>query len=255
MDAIDNIVRDADAPASGRNAPRWRRIAEELEQDIRNGVVPTGNPLPTVLELASRFAVNRHTVRQALQFLQMRGLVSIEQGRGTFVRRPTFDYRLGRRVRFADSFIGDSSTDNTLIGAMEVEEALDKDAHRLNLPVGTLLWRFRTLRHAGGAPLATSMHCLEHARWPDFDRHFVRAGKSFTRALTSYGLSDYVRLSTRISAVLPTPQEQELLNISSTEPLLLSRAIDGVSADDPIHAVTTAFIGARIDFVVEPPVG
>lgn len=251
MRAIDKSdVETADHP-SGRGATLWRKIAETLESEIVQGLPPQGTALPTVLELASRFSVNRHTVRQALQSLQVRGLVSIEQGRGTFVRKPAFDYRLGRRVRFGDSFVGDGDTDNMLVGAMEVEPALDKEARRLKLAPGTLLWTFRTLRSVGGHPFSTSTHRLEQGRWPDFDKAYPRTGHSITRAIAEYGIHDFLRLSTRLSAVLPTEEERLLLKLGPDEPILLSKAIDGLINDQPFHTVTTAFIGARVELVLD----
>lgn len=235
-----------------REQPLWRQIAEKIERDIQQGVAAPGSALPTVLELAARFAVNRHTVRQALQSLQARGLISVEQGRGTFVRRPAFDYRLGRRVRFGDNFTEVEDTENILVGDMAAEPLSPKDAKRLKLPPDTLSWSFRTLRIVGGEPFSTSTHRLEHKRWPDFARVFKRCNCHFTRTLREFGMNDYLRLSTRLSAVLPTEEEQELLKVTASEPLFLSRGIDGLANTEPFHFVTTAFIGARIEFVFEP---
>lgn len=236
-----------------RHSPIWRRIADEIEDDIRKGIVPAGAALPTVLDLAARFAVNRHTVRQALQSLQTRGLVSIEQGRGTFARRPAFDYRLGRRVRFGDNFAGEENVGNQLVGGFDVEPLGEKDAARLKLAADTPVWCFRTLRHVDGAPFSTAFHRLEKERWPDFDKAFERHNCHFTQALTEYGVTDYLRLSTRLSAVPPTELECALLTIGPNEPLLLSRSVDGSADGQPFHLVSTAFLGARVEFVFEPP--
>jgi len=59
--------------------------------------------LPNETDLATRFAVNRHTIRRALQAIEAQGLVRIEQGRGTFVQEELIDYQLGRRTRFSHS--------------------------------------------------------------------------------------------------------------------------------------------------------
>lgn len=251
MGRIDKMKPEL-AEAQPRAARLWRSIADALEQDILEGRFAAGSALPTVLDLADRFDVNRHTVRQALQSLQARGLISVEQGRGTFVRQRAFDYRLGERVRFGDNFAGERDTDNVLIGKMTIEAALEKDARRLAVATGTPLWTFRTLRHVGGAPFSTSFHRVAQARFPDFDRMFKAHGQAFSRTMSACGAGDYRRLSTRVSAVLPTAEEQELLAVQHNEPILLSRAIDGLASDQPIHLVSTAFVGSRIEFVFEP---
>ena len=52
----------------------WRQIAETLEGDIKQQVFKPGQRLPTESELAERFAVNRHTVRRGIAFLEQEGL-------------------------------------------------------------------------------------------------------------------------------------------------------------------------------------
>ena len=56
----------------------WREIEEALSSDIAAGIYPAGGRLPVEADLADRFGVNRHTVRQALAALQERGAISIE---------------------------------------------------------------------------------------------------------------------------------------------------------------------------------
>ncbi|HEX7200561.1 MAG TPA: GntR family transcriptional regulator, partial [Dongiaceae bacterium] len=71
--------------ARGQGISLWRQIAESLSADVKAGRVKPGERLATELELAERFAVNRHTVRRAMAALADQGLLRIDQGRGTFV--------------------------------------------------------------------------------------------------------------------------------------------------------------------------
>src|SRR5690242_15523560 len=89
--------------ARGLGVALWRQIAGSLEKEISEGRLPAGTRLPTEAELSTRFAVNRHTVRRAMEELQSRGLVRIEQGRGSFVAEDVLDYPLGPRTRFSET--------------------------------------------------------------------------------------------------------------------------------------------------------
>src|SRR5277367_4818616 len=80
----------------------WRQISETLRQEIGGPDYPPGARLPTEAELSARFAVNRHTVRRALEELSRGGLIRIEQGRGTFVAEDVLDYTVGTRTRFTE---------------------------------------------------------------------------------------------------------------------------------------------------------
>jgi GntR family transcriptional regulator len=75
--------------------PRYAQLASLLRQRIARGQWNAGERLPSLDELRREFDVARVTVRQAVTLLQREGLVSAEQGRGTFVTgRPARERRL-----------------------------------------------------------------------------------------------------------------------------------------------------------------
>jgi DNA-binding FadR family transcriptional regulator len=71
---------------------RWRParlpavIVEELARRIVSGQLPEGSVLPTEPALCEEFGFSRTSVREGLKLLQERGLVRVEQGRGTTVQ-------------------------------------------------------------------------------------------------------------------------------------------------------------------------
>ncbi|MFC0012851.1 FadR/GntR family transcriptional regulator [Devosia nitrariae] len=62
-------------------------VASDLAHFILTAMVP-GTHLPSEAELASRYAVSRLTVREAVKLLEGRGLVEIARGRKATVREP-----------------------------------------------------------------------------------------------------------------------------------------------------------------------
>ena len=69
--------------------PRANRIYESLRRSIASGELPPDTKLPAHTELAQQYGVAPLTMRQVLAQLEARGMVSREQGRGTFVRART----------------------------------------------------------------------------------------------------------------------------------------------------------------------
>lgn len=61
------------------------QAAARFQEEIASGRWPVGERIPVEAELATAFGVGRNTVREALQSLVHSGLLSREQGRGTFV--------------------------------------------------------------------------------------------------------------------------------------------------------------------------
>lgn len=70
-------------------APRsqYRQIADLIRAAIEAGEYPPGSALPAEPELCSKFGVSRLTVNRAMTLLRAEGLVHVERGRGTFVRK------------------------------------------------------------------------------------------------------------------------------------------------------------------------
>jgi GntR family transcriptional regulator len=65
--------------------PRYVQLADLIRQRIARGVWISGGKLPSLEALMREFDVARVTVRQAVDLLAREGLVSAQQGRGTFV--------------------------------------------------------------------------------------------------------------------------------------------------------------------------
>jgi GntR family transcriptional regulator len=65
--------------------PRYLQLADLMRQRIARGLWATGQKLPSLEALVAEFGVARVTVRQAVDLLARDGLVSPQQGRGTFV--------------------------------------------------------------------------------------------------------------------------------------------------------------------------
>ena len=63
----------------------YRQLAERIRTDISSGRLKTGEMLPSMDHFAAEFALNKATVRQAINELAASGLVNIIPARGTFV--------------------------------------------------------------------------------------------------------------------------------------------------------------------------
>lgn len=72
----------------GKNEiPRYLRIADVLRVRLR--LLPFGAPFETEQSLTEEFGVSRGTIRQSLDILMREGLLTREQGRGSFRSKPS----------------------------------------------------------------------------------------------------------------------------------------------------------------------
>lgn len=73
-------------PVSG--VPIYRQIIDQVRYGVASGALTAGEQLPTVRALAVELAVNPNTVIKAYTELEREGLVTTEQGSGTFIASP-----------------------------------------------------------------------------------------------------------------------------------------------------------------------
>jgi len=65
--------------------PIYRQLMRQVEEAIASGRLATGDRLPSHRELAEQLVVAPLTVKKAYDELERAGLITTQQGRGTFV--------------------------------------------------------------------------------------------------------------------------------------------------------------------------
>jgi GntR family transcriptional regulator len=70
------------------HVPIYVQIVERIKHLIATGVMNPGDQLPTVRQLAADLRVNFNTIARAYRMLDESGVISTQQGRGTYVLEP-----------------------------------------------------------------------------------------------------------------------------------------------------------------------
>lgn len=65
--------------------PIYIQIVDQIRQRVAEGSLQKGDQLPTVRQLATDLRVNFNTVARAYRLLDEAGLISTQQGRGTYI--------------------------------------------------------------------------------------------------------------------------------------------------------------------------
>jgi len=228
----------------------WRRVADSIEHGITAGVYPSGEKLPAETEIAESYKVNRHTVRRALATLAERGLVRAERGSGTYVEARPIPYPLRARTRFSEIVGAGGREPRAELIASKIEAA-DRDlARRLELAPGTALVRLDTRRFADRTPISRGTTWLPAERFPDAAKVYQRV-RSITRVLAHYGVNDYRRKSTRLTAGLVDATDAALLALAPGNPVMNIEAVDVDLQGTPILTTRSRFAAERVTFVVE----
>jgi GntR family transcriptional regulator len=87
--------------------PAYRQIIDQILGAIASGTLRGGDQLPTVRQLAVDLSINPNTVVRAYRELEIRGILTTQQGIGTFVTAQPVPVDEAVRQRQLDHLIGD----------------------------------------------------------------------------------------------------------------------------------------------------
>lgn len=205
------------------NGPIYSQISETLLHEIRANYEP-GEYLPSEMSLASRFGVNRHTVRRAIDELVRDGVVERFRGRGTVVLDLPIYYPIQKNNRFTETL--------TRLGQKPFSQLLKKElvtvsegvARRLQIAPGSQVVWLETLRSIKERPVGISSQFLPEPYAQSVLAHYER-GSLHQFLFEQHGMRlkrDY----SLITAVLPQEEDARLLQMSRRLPLLRMKTVN-----------------------------
>jgi len=227
----------------------WRRIADQFEQAIASGDYGADGRLPSETDIAERFGVNRHTVRRALAALAERGLVRSARGSGTFVASRRLTYPIGERTRFSEIVgIAGHEVGGRLLGHA-VEPAGAGVARRLAVAEGSEVVRLDILRSADRVPVCHAASWVVAGRMPEVVQVY-RQERSMTATLAHFGIRDYRRASTSVTAAIGDAVDAAHLRLSPGRPILVVDSVDVDERGVPIVTTQARFAADRVSLLV-----
>ncbi|MBR4577991.1 MAG: winged helix-turn-helix transcriptional regulator [Oscillospiraceae bacterium] len=72
--------------SADQNEPIYKQLANQITAAINDGVFRPGDRLPTGKEMLEKYKISRGTLNAAYKQLAKNGLITVTQGKGTFVR-------------------------------------------------------------------------------------------------------------------------------------------------------------------------
>jgi len=224
-------------------APKYQEISAQLQAEILE--LTPGTLLPNERDLASRFAVSRMTVRQAMQTLTAAGLVTAVRGHGTFVADP----RITKQPTMS-SFTQDMLARKLRPGARMLSvtqvpagPVIGRD---LEIDEAATVFRVELLRIADQNPMCIEVTYLPTALLPgllELDLTMSLYELLFNRYRIRLIHSDaYIR------AVALARRQADLLAVKPRSPALLVRVLGQDHRKRMIERTETTYRADRFDF-------
>lgn len=217
------------------STPRYRQLADIIRSAIEEGRLSDNQALPSERELAETYGVSRDTVRKSVRFLEERGVIYSDHGRGTFVS-PAL---VRRTSRFIDSFTQDTQQRGSVAGQqvllVESTAASMGIAALLGLNPGHLLTRVRRVRTIDGAPVGLHDAYFPLPRGARLELAEVERAESLYRLLTErHGFAPAEAVE-NLNAGTADAEEARLLGIGKGSPVLICERITLSDRREPIE--------------------
>lgn len=224
---------------------RYRKIADELRDQVERGDFGAARLLPSESELSATYRASRVTVRKALEALRDEGLIDARQGLGWFVAADPLRQSLGR--------LGTIESQLSESGLEPVRRILEfgfvdaPPAARRALGADTVL-QVRRLNLADGEPFArVTVWCPEHL------------GRSLSKA--DVERSPFYELlpvplggaTQTIGAAAATAEDAALLEIPPGSPVLVCERVTRTADGEAVLCSEHVFPAHLTEFVVDLP--
>lgn len=201
---------------------KYQEIANELRSQIQAGVYKPGEQLALEREMCVQYGVSRITIKKAVDQLVKEGLVVKRRGSGTFVKslanEDVHDISMANQFSgFSKVFEGHKVS--TKVVRFDIIHPTAEVAEKLNITTDDFVYDIVRLRQVDGSPVVIEYTNMPIELIPGIKREVLE--KSIYRYIEEQ-LHFKIQSAHRfIRALLPTPEEEELLQIEhGTMPIL-----------------------------------
>lgn len=229
--------------------PKYLQIRKWIFGMIERGKIRVGDKLPTEEEMAKKFAVNRMTVRQALDELISEKMVTRRRGEGTILvaaKPQGYVYELQHITSFNDDMSKLGITPITKTRQFEVIDPSPDVKHQLGLRDGQKVLYSCRIKYALDEAVLIERSYLsfdEFSRLLDMDMD----GTLYHMLVENFNIELH-HADQVFSAVLMDDDDKEIFNIEVAEPCM---KLESVVYDDnniPVEVLHSLYRGERYKF-------
>ncbi len=229
--------------------PKYQIVATDLRRAILSQEWPAGSQIPTEESLARQYGVSRGTIRQALDQLTQEGLLSREQGRGTFVNPLPGNTRLSL-TSFNVAMQRQGLIPSTRLLDGSIQKADETIARKLHLRPGTPVIRIERLRLANGEPISREVRWLSQALCPNLLQEDLEHESIHDLLLHKFRLP-LTRMHHTVTVVSASQDDAELLGVPAGSTLFAVARLTYTSEDTPAVYYQAVFRTDQYHFVFE----
>lgn len=197
--------------------PLYARVKDHIVGHIRSGAWAPGARVPSENELVESFRISRMTANRALRELNSEGFVQRIPGVGTFVKEQPARSSLVELRNIADEIQARGHRYSSRLVSRHLITANPAIAEEFETEEDAQLFHVVIVHEENGAPVQLEDRHVNAAVVPDFMDQDFAAITPTAHLLQSAPVDE---LEHTVEALMPSPEQQRLLRITSMEPCL-----------------------------------
>jgi GntR family transcriptional regulator len=235
----------------GSPVPFYAQLSGYIEQKVRSYKWVAGQLLPSEQELCAIAGVSRTVVRQAINELERKGLVTKQSGKRSSIAFPIYQGSLMQNLSgFYEDAMATGQHPTTKVLGLRVIPATQEIGEALQIEEGSPVIELNRLRFLDGEPEVLVMTYLPQSMCPDLVNEEL-ASQSLYRLLTQkYGLHITQGIRT-MKAIALDRKSARLLGVRTGSPALLMKSRGQLADGRPLEYFIALHRGDRAQFEVK----
>jgi len=229
--------------------PKYIQLVEIIKHEILSGKFKGGDKLLSENELKKEYNVSSTTVRKCIDILRHYGLITREQGVGTFVSERPVERSLQKILSFTKNMEQVGLEPSTKVLEKKMIQAYGKYIDRLGVKRGENIFRLKRLRFGSGTPMMLEVRYINLMLCPGISNEDL-SGSLYDIYEKRYGIIlDKAKQHLRI--VFLKEKEAKLLECKTGAPSFLVTGTTYTANDESIEYEESLYRGDEYDFFVE----
>lgn len=232
--------------------PKYLQLSEWLKRMIEKGRYAVGEKLPSEIEFATMFDLNRNTVRQALLQLANEGLLIRKNGVGTFVTskyEDKFQYSLKNITSLTREFSKLGYRLKTDLISKKVVETTADLTEKLMLGGDVRAIQIKRVRRGNDIPLVIERSYLPYREFKSI-LHMDVPDSLYKILISEFGVTLQRSIQTLRSIQLPD-KDADLLEVESGFPAMFQESIIYDENGIAVELLHSSYRGDKFVFSVE----
>ncbi|MGL5057569.1 MAG: GntR family transcriptional regulator [Fusobacteriaceae bacterium] len=221
--------------------PRYIAIAKELEEKILNNVYKKNERLPAERVLAEEYNVTRVTVRNAIDYLVLKGLLEKRVGSGNYIKKNTLNLNISEQLSFSEKSHFLNQTPHTDVIEFKEIYADSKLIEIFNCKSDEIFFFIKRVRYLDDIPANLENTYLPKKLFPELSKDIMLGSKyDFVERTLSIKES-----YNKITPILPDKDLVKIFDLKESEPIFYKTSI-GISKDDIAFEYSELYFNPKI---------